>query len=292
MTGEPWRETSTPLKNAEALDSPIGSVTEAITYLNGGGDPRKVPALYLSEALRSTRSFKRTRVGDGVTLYTRGRESFYELASKTDFEHLAHRVSADFHEVIGMESPDVRLMGAPGKRRSSLIEFPKGRVTENTGFRQGDPADLLRLAIADYLLDQRERDPLTLATVRRGGKTRLIASENGGSIFSGVTGGRKTQRQKLKLDNFYNEQRRKDLLDRFSNLTETQKKLLLGTYDDVLKDAERWSVDDYIEKLMIDGQLSNAERAHLEAMKTLYGIRLRSLKNNKKTFLTTMGIDR
>lgn len=286
--GETWRLTDARPTTRRA-DSTIGTIAEAVTFLNGGGAPRDVPPSLLGEALPRARAFKRFSVSTNVKAYRRGNSTFYATRSRSDFEHLAHRVSAEVQEQVGLDAPDVVFMGAPGRRRDSLIEFPAGQLDESATFADVNPSDLLRLVMADFLTDQRDRSELSIVQFRRGGRNRLVASENGASVLAGVTPARRSYRQRMGVDEYFNEQRNKGFLDRFSNLTDRQKQILLGTYDDVRKRAQRWSVEEFIEMLTVDGELSDAERTHLEAMRVLYGRRVGQL-GNREAFLSAVGV--
>jgi hypothetical protein len=59
----------------------------------------------------------------------------------------------------------------------------------------------------------------------------------------------------------------------------------------LLKQADEFNWDDYYTRLGLDGRLSPGEKAHMELVKLLYARRLKQLTEQKKRYLSLVGVE-
>jgi hypothetical protein len=74
-----------------------------------------------------------------------------------------------------------------------------------------------------------------------------------------------------------------------SRISRSRKRQLNTVLDDILKRLEAFNWDEYQTNLGLDGDLSPAEKRHIEILKSLFKIRLNRIKSSKKMFLNIIG---
>ena len=289
-----WREVETVAKT-ETVDSiNIDSIQAAVKHLDENGDPETVPAEYLGAALERSKSFRSTPVRPGVTMLERGDgKRWFRAESEDKYSHLSERISSDLHAALGLEATPVKFIGT-GDNRDVLIAHPENlsdSKVRRSMIEDLPSNDLLGVAVADWLLDNSNRDPASLMTVGRSDKTRLFATSNGGAALAGLTPDELARRRRMVLGEYLEESRNAQMAQRFSNLAASQRRLLLDFYRGLLERAEEFNWDDYTSRLGLDGELSAGEKAHIELVKTLFTRRLEQLKSQRKRFLSTLGVE-
>lgn len=289
-----WREVET-IAESETVDADtIDSIDAAVKHLDENGDPEKVPAEFLGAALDRSKSFRSTPVRPGVTMLERGDgKRWFRTDSDGKYSHLAERISADIHSALGLEAAPVKFIGT-GDNRSVLIAHPENlsdSKVRRTTIVDMPERDLLGVTVADWLLDNPNRDPASLMMIGRGDKTRLFATSNGNAALAGLSADELNSRRRMVLGDYLDESRNTQIAQRFSNLAAAQRRMLLDFYSDLLKRAKEFNWDDYTSRLGLDGELSPGEKAHIELVKTLFTRRLEQLQSQRKRFLSTVGVD-
>lgn len=289
-----WREIETVAKSETVDAVKIDSIEAAIKHLDENGDPETVPAEFLGAALERSKSFRSTPVRPGVTMLERGDgKRWFRTESEGKYSHLSEKISSDVHAALGLQSTPVKFIGT-GDNRDVLIAHPEnlsdGKVRRST-IEDLPVKDTLGVTVADWLLDNPNRDPASLMTVGRADKTRLFATSNGNAALAGLSADELASRRRMVLGDYLEESRNAQIAQRFSNLAASQRRLLLEFYKDLLDRAEKFNWDDYTSRLGLDGELSAGEKAHIELVKTLFTRRLEQLKSQRKRFLSTVGVE-
>jgi hypothetical protein len=291
---KPWKEISTATE-AESVDAGvISNVADAVKHLDANGNPETVPAEYLGSALAKAKSFRSTKTQPGVTLLERADgKRWYRKESDAKFSHLSERVSSDINAALGLQSPPVKFIGT-GDRRDVLIAHPENGVdakVKRSTIGEMDNADLLRISISDWLLDHENRDPSSLVAVGRGDKQRVISTSNGLAALAGLSSDELNARRRQVLDEYFKSSRNSQIAAKYADISASQRKILLGLFDDMLKRANEFNWDDYTTRLGLDGRLTPGEKAHLELIKALYSRRLGQLRSQKKRYLSLVGVE-
>ena len=289
-----WREVET-TNESEVVDAAgITSIAAAVKHLDENGDPEKVPAEYLNLALDRSKAFRSTPVRPGVNMIERGDgKRWFRSESQGKFSHLSEKISADVHAALGLESTPVKFIGT-GDNRDLLIAHPENlsdAKVRRVGYADMPEKDLLGIQVADWLLDNPNRDPASLMAVGRGDKTRLFATSNGRSALAGLSAEELNSRRRMVLGDFLDQSRNAEIAQKYTNLAAAQRRLLIDFYNDLLRRAREFNWDDYTSRLGLDGELSVGEKAHIELVKTLFSRRLEQLQSQRKRFLSTVGVE-
>jgi hypothetical protein len=92
------------------------------------------------------------------------------------------------------------------------------------------------------------------------------------------------------LEDYLKENRIGQVAEKFNALSAAQRKAMLDIYEDLVKRATEFNWTDYSTRLGIDGNLSAAEKAHLDLIKVIYTQRLETLRSAKKRYLQAIGV--
>jgi hypothetical protein len=152
------------------------------------------------------------------------------------------------------------------------------------------PAEMLKLAVADWLTDARSRNAQNTVLISTQEAASLAGTNNADTALTGVAKAGQSQRQALKLDKFINEERAAFYRQAFDKLTAQQKRSIVNQLDQLIERANGFSFKEYVARLSADGVLSQAERSHLEIVRGIYDARLGALKNSKEAFLQLLGV--
>ena len=291
---KPWKELSTNSETATVDAAAISNVADAVKHLDANGNPESVPSEYLGSAIAKSKSFRATQVKPGLTLLERADgKRWYRQESTGQYSHLAERISSDVNATLGLESPSVKFVGT-GSKRDVLIAHPENLVDakmSRSTISGMNNADLLRISVSDFLLDHENRDPSSLVSIGRDDKKRVIATSNGLSALAGLSSDELDARRRMVLDDYFKNSRNTKIAEKFADLSIAQRKVLLGIFDDMLKQASEFNWDDYYTRLGLDGRLSPGEKAHMELVKVLYARRLKQLTEQKKRYLSLVGVE-
>lgn len=278
-----------------SLSQKITDVAKAVKHLDENGNPGEIAPTALSAALMKTDAFKSSKLPNSITLHERADgKAFFEVSSKETFEHIGARVASDVQKQLGLDAPSVHFLGS-GTRRPYLLDHPRNSLGEkalkgDNGLDSVDPKDMLSIAVADWLVDERSRTPGNLISFNAPGGDGAMATSNRSSGLAGLGKAEISRRQKLKLDEMFNDVRRGVYSSSFEKISASQRQALIKQLDKLIKLADSFNWDEYYSRLMIDGELSDSEQKHLKIVQSIYQNRLNALRSSKQGFLQVVGV--
>lgn len=283
-------ERTTQVENGGEIINDLAEATRSLT--SGGQLGNIAPALRIP-ALDRTRLAQSRRMNDRTVEYALGRERLLAIIPRNEFEHIGAMVSSEVQSQLGMISPDVWFSGS-GVRRPYIVSMPDGsqnaaRTARVTGLELADPEDMARLMVADVLTDSLTRNPSLIYTLQGDGKTRTYASTLPTSAMSGMDRARMQKRVAIGPKQLASEIKSSIYGEYFTNLRTAQKKRVLALLQELLERAKMFSFDEFAKRMAIDGQMSEAERRHLESVKILYSSRVEALFGTIKSIREIVG---
>jgi hypothetical protein len=275
----------------EARAEKIASLAEAIKHLDSGGDPSRVLASLLPVAMQQTKMYRANRVDRFNQIFT-GKDGsrIRETVPQYDFQHVGAKFTNEIQRQMGLNSPQMMVAGA-GKRQPYYSMYPNNvEVEPAANLDNLPPAEMLKLAVADWLTDARSRNAQNTVLISTQEAASLAGTNNADTALTGVAKAGQSQRQALKLDKFINEERAAFYRQAFDKLTAQQKRSIVNQLDQLIERANGFSFKEYVARLSADGVLSQAERSHLEIVRGIYDARLGALKDSKEAFLQLLGV--
>ena len=149
--------------------------------------------------------------------------------------------------------------------------------------------DITKVAALDWMLDTRQRDSTTIVPYSKANKTSIVIGQTGSTGLAGLSPAEIRRREAMKLEDFYTDKRVAAFKEYYANLTEIQKRQSLRTIDTLIQRASDFSWEDYIARLSLDGELSDAEKRHLNIIQKIFQSRVGVLKSSRERFMTILG---
>lgn len=277
--------------DSTSTDGKIDSIEKAVASLKNGGTIDDVPGQFLDEALRRSRAYRVRPIRPGVEeLQGRDGDRYFRVDQRTELGGLGARVAADVRTQLGLPPASVRFAGV-GRDRKLIISAPSnlGRSSREGSLDSVAPDQLLRLAVADFLTDQRNRNPSSLIPLGAAGRDRLFVVPDQMAAGVGLSADELAQRRRAVLGRDYVPS--PVLTSRIEALSPPQRKSLVKLYDRLITQANDFKWKDYQSRLGIDGELSAAEEAHLKIVRALYDQRLTSLRSARDRALLAFGLE-
>ena len=144
------------------------------------------------------------------------------------------------------------------------------------------------MLIADALTGIDNRLPTSVATVTADNKSRLVAIENLSTLvpldereIAAATKRRIAEWRSLQKEGIYGKY--------FETLQEEQRKIIQQQFAKLVERAEAFKINKFRESLQRDGELSDAEMAHLDIIESIYTTRVRLLRNSLENIMNILG---
>lgn len=277
----------------EDVTGMVDNLADAVSLISRGGQIGNVAPSLRIPAMDRSRVFSVRKVGNRATEYSSGRERLVAVTPNMEFEHIGAMVTAEIQSQLGGVSPYVWFAGS-GIRRPYVYSMPNGdrnvaRTSRVTGNDFSDPEDMARLMIADVLTDSLSRNPSLIYTSQFGGKTRTYSSPSSLSALSGMSRKEKENRIAMNAKEVMEDLKASMYSDYFSNLREAQRKRVIAILEELLDRAKMFSFQDFSRRMAIDGEMTEAERIHLSAVRKLYEKRVEVLYSSIKTLREIIG---
>jgi hypothetical protein len=277
-------------QNSTSNNNEISSLEEAKDAVRSSTDLDKVPSKFLEGVLADTTIGSKKRFGNNSTLVTVGDREYLKIKSDKRFGALAARTSADLQTELGLPSTTVKFVG-DGPDRGMLVSTPNRALFDPGRADKDKDIDFdqeLALALSDYVLDQRDRNPNSIIPVAEKEKVQALVMPDTNSALAGLSPEELEKRRELVLGEFYTAGRKQSIVSRYEKLEDTERKKLQSTYSGLLKKLRDFNWDDYVSRLGLDGGLSDAEKKHLNIIKRLFESRLTRLATSFDSFLKTL----
>ena len=277
-------ETSNTSKEKSAT---ITSLAGAVKHLNKGGSVADILPSIRFLALKRSSLYKQRKFSDGVNLFERGDGlTLFKIQPKNDFEHIYAGVTAELQQSLGLAAPEVYSLGE-GRKSPYLItqaqdSFSLGSINRNS-FESLPMEDMLAIAVSDWLMDTKLRDPSNIQPVKLAGSMRAIPGSNPGSSPSS------RNRASVNMPDFFKRDLRDQWRQYFEKLQIEQKRKVLSLLTALLERASAVSPREIAMRLNVDNSLSAAEKHQIEIYDNLYSMRLSNLRNSRKLFTRMIG---
>lgn len=276
-----------------SIQDKITSLAEAIDHIAGGGSLARISPEVLQQALANANLFKRRNLGGGVgILEAPDGRSYLLRRSKDDFSHLDDSFASDFQQHLGLESPDVYLVGR-GKKREYLVDttsniFVGTNKNQDVSIADADPKKMAALVISDFVNGTTNRSPGSIDIFKRGEGNQPVVSDFSSELTAlskiSVVARQKTsiaEMESLLTEGVYGQY--------FKELKAAQRRLFLQELKQLLARARQFNFVNYRQRLSRDGKLSAVEETHLGIVKTIVNQRLGVLERQEDVIKALLG---
>ena len=266
------------------ISGKIDSVDEAIAHINNGGNLSDINPAILAKVLATNGVTKETALSPNASMIELGSRKYIYNKRPGKYEALSERFSEDVQQFLGLESPDVLLVGA-GDRRKYLREDAQSALLgssldRNATWKDFSPEDVAKLLVSDLVTDQRIRTSDSVVALRRGDKVVPMAVTNVSGGLMALDKIAISKRQKMKVDELLNSALMSEYSKYYQELRADQQVQMRKYISQLLARARKFSVAQYKSRLANDGRLSDGEKIHIDILGKLFQQRVEQLVNS------------
>lgn len=266
------------------ISGKIDSVDEAIAHINNGGNLSDINPAILAKVLATNGVTRETQLSPNASMIELGSRKYIYNKRPGKYEALSERFSEDVQQFLGLESPDVLLVGA-GDRRKYLREDAQSALLgssldRNATWKDFSPEDVAKLLVSDLVTDQRIRTSDSVVALRRGDKVVPMAVTNVSGGLMALDKIAISKRQKMKVDELLNSALMSEYSKYYQELRADQQVQMRKYISQLLARARKFSVSQYKSRLAKDGRLSDGEKIHIDILGKLFQQRVEQLANS------------
>jgi hypothetical protein len=263
------------------------SLDSAIAAIKKGEPLSSIPPSLLQQALTEANAFKRR----GKT-YQSAAGRLYEVRKGSPESNLNASLSAAVQKFLGLDAPDVGIVGA-GDSKRLMVELPdsvvdKGRLDGDSLFKDLSPADVAKLMVADMLSDVSKRPESRVAIVKAGDSLKPVPLTVD-SELTDLSNIKIRERTKAQIRKFQSVSSSGLYSKYYRELKDEQKRQMQEQVSLLLEKARKFNYTKYRDALYRDGQLTQAEKTHLNIVGKIIENRIAVLKSQREQIMQALG---
>ncbi len=275
------------------ISGKITNIDEAIAHINGGGNMADISPAILAKVLATNGLFKETKLSANSSMIDLGSRKYIYNKRPGKYEALSERFSEDVQQFLGLESPDVFLVGS-GDRRKYLREDVQSAmlgatVDRNASWKDFSPEDVAKLLVADLVTDQRVRTPDSVIAMRRGDRVVPMSAMNVSGSLMSLDSIEISKRQKMKVDELLSQSIMSEYSKYYQQLKADQQAQMRKYISQLLARAKKFNLSQYRTRLSNDGKLSEGEKIHVDIVSKLFKQRVEQLSNSGQLIRDSLG---
>lgn len=263
----------------------ITNVNEAVQHIIDGGQLSAIEPSILPAVLSKSNIIQKRRLQNNISAIITPSEQMFLYEKTKPMQHLVERFSSDVQQHLGLESPDVLFVGKPSPTRQFLREevtaaIPGGTFNPDGVFNELEPRDVAALAISDFLIDQRDRQPSTIYTIDTPDARRLVVGQNASAGLIELSKIEITKRMKMRINDFYGAKLTPSYSDYYQALKAEQRVLFMKYLAEMITRAKSFNVKRFRDSMGQYG-LSEGEKIHINILEKLFDARLDVLSTQR-----------
>jgi len=273
-------------KDSETVD-PLGDAAKTV---RDGGDISSIRPTILQEAIGKTNLFKKT----GTDKYKAADGRVYTLrTSGKSGEHITQAMSSAVQDHLGLNGVDIAFVGKGSSKRKYLSMTPEseivdGALSKEKSFNDLDVDDVAKLFVSDMVMDIESRASNTVAIFDKGDESSLIATFARSELvdLSDAKIRERTQKKirdmkALQPDSIYSKY--------YKSLKAEQRRQMQEEIDKLIAKAREFNFTKFRDKLYADGELSSAEKTHLNIIAKIIKTRIDVLTDSREVLMRVLG---
>lgn len=266
----------------------IKDLETAIAHIANGGEFSDIDPSILAQVLARNEAIQRQQLANDISAIVGGGRQYFLYQKPSQYQHIGESFASQVQRHLGLYAPEIVLADKPGEIRPYLREdvetvIPNGTFDPNIDLMDLDPRDVARIAISDFLTDQRERQLTSMYPIQTPDGPKVVLAQNTTSGLTALSEIEITERMKMRINDFYESKLVPSYSDYYQALKAQQRILFLQFLAELINRARSFSTRKFGDSLKPYG-LSEGERIHLNIVGKLFESRLDVL-NKQKTAL-------
>lgn len=263
----------------------IKDIETAIAHIANGGEFSDIDPATLAQVLARNEAIQRQRLANNISAIVGGGRQYFLYEQPARYQHIGEKFASDVQKHLGLYAPEIILADKPGEVRPYLREdvetvIPNGTFDPNIDLMELDPRDVARVAIADFLTDQRERKLTSMYPIQTPEGPRVVLAQNTTSGLTDLSEIQITERMKMRINDFYESKLVPSYSEYYQALKAEQRILFLQFLSELINRARSFSPRKFGDSYNPYG-VSDGEKIHLNIVSKLFDSRIEVLRNQK-----------
>jgi len=263
----------------------IKDIETAIAHIANGGEFSDIDPATLAQVLARNEAIQRQRLANNISAIVGGGRQYFLYEQPAKYQHIGEKFASDVQRHLGLYAPEIVLADKPGEIRPYLREdvetvVPNGTFDPNIDLMELDPRDVARVAISDFLTDQRERKLTSMYPIQTPEGPRVVLAQNTTSGLTDLSEIQITERMKMRINDFYESKLVPSYSDYYQALKAEQRILFLQFLSELINRARSFSARKFGDSYNPYG-VSDGERIHLNIVSKLFDSRLELLRDQQ-----------
>lgn len=264
------------------------TVEAAAAKIRAGDPLSSIPPSVLQQALTKANIFRRRRNAYDST----GGKGYIQRAAKDPNDHINIGLAAEIQKFMGLDAPDIGVFGA-GDSKKSIVELPESVIdgsTVDTDSSIGDLStmDVAKMLVSDLISDIPSRPRNSVAIVKQNNTIKPVPLPVDSELtdLSDLKIRERTQAQIRKFGSVSGE----GLYSKYyRELKEEQRRVMQKQIADLLLKARKFNFTKYRDRLYRDGEMTQAEKTHLNIVSKIVENRIEILGSQREQLIKALG---
>lgn len=266
----------------------VTDIAEAARVIRDGGPLSSISPSILSEALTQANLFQRKK-----DVYSTSRAGTYKMQnSKGSGDHISAGLASEIQSHLGLKSPDIAPVGK-GEKKKFLSEVPDSAVSgfsvdTKAKFNELPTSEVAALLVSDLLTDVTARNSNSVAIMKKGDEI-VAFPDIAKSELIDLSDIKIRERTEARLREFASVTGEGLYTKYYRELKDDQRRLIQQQIDELIEKAREFNFTKYRERLYRDGELSKAEKVHLNIIQKIVANRVDVLRQSRDQLMSVLG---
>jgi hypothetical protein len=266
----------------------VTSIAEAAKIIRDGGPLSSISPSILAEALTKANLFQRNK-----DTYATNRAGTYKMqSSKGSGDHLSAGLASEIQSHLGLKSPDIAAVGK-GDKKKYLSEVAESAasgfsVDKTSKFNDLPTSQVAALMVSDILADIPARTTNSVAIMKKGDEIAAFPDIAKSELID-LSDIKVRERTSARIREFASVSGDGLYTKYYRELKDDQRRLLQQQIDELIEKAREFNFTKYRERLYRDGELSKAEKVHLNIIQKIVANRVDVLRQSRDQLMSVLG---
>jgi len=266
----------------------VTDIAQAARIIRDGGPLSAIAPSILQEALTKANMFKRDN-----GLYETNRAGTYRMqksAGKGD--HISASFAAEMQSYLGLNSPDIAPVGK-GDKKNYLVEVADSAIEGATLQKDVKLSDIpttemASMLVSDIISDITDRKSNSIAVLKKDDEMLAFPDISKSELIN-LSEVSVTERTKARIRDFRSVSGNGLYSKYYRELKEDQQRLMQQQIAELIERAREFNFTKFRDRLYRDGELSTAEKVHLNIIQKIVENRVDVLRQSREQLMEVLG---
>jgi len=266
----------------------VTDIAQAARIIRDGGPLSAIAPSILQEALTKANMFKRDN-----GLYETNRAGTYRMQkSNGKGDHISASFAAEMQSYLGLNSPDIAPVGK-GDKKNYLVEVADSVIEGATLQKDVKLSDIpttemASMLVSDIISDITDRKSNSIAVLKKDDEMLAFPDISKSELIN-LSEVSVTERTKARIRDFRSVSGNGLYSKYYRELKEDQQRLMQQQIAELIERAREFNFTKFRDRLYRDGELSGAEKVHLNIIQKIVENRVDVLRQSREQLMEVLG---